>query len=110
MVKGEASDDTSLQSVLVRLDGGEWELANGTESWHLDIPNDRLSEGPHTIEAMSFDGVKYSEVDSVEFEFSEVEPRTSSPWPIILVLVIIIGTIVVLYLRRSMAKSVTVFA
>ena len=100
-IRGTASDDRSVQSVLVRLDGNEWEQANGTENWRLDIENRRLSEGAHQIEVMAFDGSKYSQVHEVEIDYSETEPRTNTPWPIIILLVLIVGAISSLYLRRA---------
>ena len=98
VVKGVASDDWSVHSVLVRVDGGEWENASGTEKWQFDIPGDRLLDGSHTIEAMSFDGSKYSEVHEIEIDHTEVDPRTTEQWPIIILLVLIVCSMVTVYL------------
>ena len=45
VVEGIASDDVSVETVLIRIDGEEWVKANGTETWRYDIGPEGLSEG-----------------------------------------------------------------
>jgi hypothetical protein len=65
-IKGTAYPRTgpAVIQVFVRLDGGDWELANGTGQWTFEIQSRGLKNGPHTVTARSYDGLKYSgEVD-----------------------------------------------
>ncbi len=100
VVRGTASDDGPVQSVLVRLDGGEWETAEGTEVWEFEIREGDLGKGSHTIEAMSFDGSRYSEVHRIEIDYNEVHPQAMEPWPFIVLLVLLTGAVVTVYSMR----------
>jgi len=67
MVWGSATPGAlGLQRVEVRLDGGEWEVANGTFHWDYRSDASKLMAGDHTIEARSFDG-EYSETVTMNF-------------------------------------------
>jgi hypothetical protein len=69
----------AVLEVLVRLDGGEWMPANGTGNWTMDFDTRSLRNGPHTITARAYDGVKYS--DEVERVFVVRNPaREPSVW------------------------------
>lgn len=58
-VVGTASDDVSVSAVEVRLDGGSWQSATGTDSWSYKLPTGasiwKLLTS-HTIEVRSKDG------------------------------------------------------
>jgi hypothetical protein len=66
-IQGTASDDASLEKVEVRIDGGAWMTADGTTSWSYQVDTTKISEANHTVEVRSFDGQKYSEIQSVTF-------------------------------------------
>ena len=97
-VNGIASDDEVVSMVMIRIDEGPWELAVGTERWHFDVRKGRLSEGFHVIEAISFDGSRYSDADEIEIEYILFEHQTFEAWPIVILLVILIGAICSIYL------------
>jgi hypothetical protein len=46
--------------VLVRVDDGPWQVAEGTSSWSLYLDTKGLSDGNHVIRVRSFDGTQYS--------------------------------------------------
>ena len=54
--------------VQLRIDDGSVLIANGTESWYFDLDTTRMPNGPHSIEAKSFDGSRYSESVTVSFK------------------------------------------
>jgi len=57
MVNGTASDsDDDMQFVEVRIDGGVWQPAEGTESWSYEWNISSVSQGSHIISARSYDG------------------------------------------------------
>jgi hypothetical protein len=70
-VKGTSTDDTSVDSVEVSIDGGAWETASGKATWSFEVNTKQLADGNHTVEVRSFDGEKYSDVTSVTFEVDQ---------------------------------------
>jgi len=94
LVEGTASDGTVV--VMVRIDGGIWTPANGTSRWSLRLDTWGFDPGGHTLEARSFDGAGYSEVARVEFlvEQRESPVGSSSPWPLVGVVAVVILMVV----------------
>ncbi|MBM4249731.1 MAG: hypothetical protein FJ149_09950 [Euryarchaeota archaeon] len=68
------SSSDPIIRVQLRIDGGGLLIANGTESWHFDVDTALLQNGPHTVEARSFDGTQYSEPAIVTFEVKNGRP------------------------------------
>ncbi|HEX2021763.1 MAG TPA: S8 family serine peptidase, partial [Candidatus Thermoplasmatota archaeon] len=62
LVRGDATDDDGVESVEVRVDGGEWRPANGTASWQRLVDTRLLADGVHDLEARAFDGERHSRV------------------------------------------------
>ena len=94
LVEGMASNGTAV--VMVRIDGGIWTPANGTSRWSLRLDTYGFDPGGHTLEARSFDGAGYSEVAKVEFlvEQRESTVGSSSPWPLVGVVAVVILMVV----------------
>jgi hypothetical protein len=66
-LSGRASDDgAALETVVMRIDGGEWFTINGTEEWDHTILYEGLVYGNHTIDVRCFDGAHYSEIFSYD--------------------------------------------
>jgi hypothetical protein len=80
IVRGQASDDLSLEQVEMRLDDGDWISMEDSALWTHDIDTSLLEYGPHTIYARAFDGFIYSTVVSHSF-FVDQRPsvQISSP-------------------------------
>ncbi len=75
-VMGSASDpdgDQELVRVEVSIDGGIWNVAIGTKLWTYYLDTRQFSYGNHTIAARSFDGLVYSNPDSVVVKFDNNE-------------------------------------
>jgi hypothetical protein len=103
-IKGTASDDSAIEAVEVRIDGGPWTLVTGTDDWELEIMASALTDGMHSVEARSFDGIKRSDIDTVEFNYMRVEHQTMVSWSnlvIIMVVILMLVTIVVIVRTRS---------
>lgn len=62
---GDPDGDFTLVNVDVRIDNGNWQLANGTTSWYFELNTTLLPEGSHTVYARSYDGINYSSLASV---------------------------------------------
>jgi hypothetical protein len=63
---GSAADvDGTINKVEVKLDGDNWNLASGTNSWIYSWDTNGFEDGVHTIFARSFDGDDYSDVNHV---------------------------------------------
>ncbi|HDS59621.1 MAG TPA: PKD domain-containing protein, partial [Thermoplasmatales archaeon] len=62
-MNGSAQDsDGSILRVEVRIDGGAWTTAQGTDSWQYAWDTASLANGEHILAARSFDGTDYSPV------------------------------------------------
>lgn len=61
--------------VQLRIDGGSLLIANGTDSWFFDMDTTMLSNGPHSIDAKSFDGTQYSDPAGVTFIVQNSPPE-----------------------------------
>jgi len=54
-ISGTASDDTAVQKVEIQLDNGVWTVANGTNSWNLNLNSSNFLNGPHLVNARATD-------------------------------------------------------
>ena len=105
-INGTATDDKMVQIVMIRIDGGPWVEVIGTDVWQTSIDLESLSEGPHIIEAISFDGIRYSDIDEVEFDYSKTEHQTYDIWPLMIIIIIILVSIVAyLKIRRDYSSK-----
>ncbi len=68
LIQGYAVSAAAVQFVDVRVDGGPWETAEGTDAWSYALETVGLEAGSHTIEARAYDGVKYSDTHSITVE------------------------------------------
>jgi len=95
--------------VQLRIDGGSLLIANGTDSWFFDLDTTMLPNGPHSIEAKSFDGSQYSDPASVTFivKNNPPEPPDGHEWSysIIAGIVIIIVAVGVAAWRLMAGKK-----
>jgi hypothetical protein len=71
VVKGTASGDVDIQRVEYRIDGGDWELADGTTSWSFQLAVADLSIGEHTLEVRGWDGFSHGTTGPVTFVVGE---------------------------------------
>ncbi len=76
-IRGEASDDAGIEYVEVRtvgpLEGDietteEWSMADGRESWTYELDTTRIANGIHSLQARSYDGERYSQIDERTME------------------------------------------
>jgi hypothetical protein len=110
-IKGTAYPRTgpAVIQVFVRLDGGDWELANGTGQWTFEIQSRGLKNGPHTVTARSYDGLKYS--GEVDRAFIVKNPAPEPALVIgdnfiwVIVLILILSGALALALYRSARKK-----
>lgn len=73
-VKGTANDeDGTIDSVELSIDGGGWQVVQGTDSWSLVMDASQLTLGEHTISLRSHDGTEYSQ--EVTITIMVVEPK-----------------------------------
>lgn len=65
-IVGVAVDDDGVARVLVKLDDGSYQTAEGTEYWRVAVPVSRLTEGTHTIsvKAVDVNGTEGPEITS----------------------------------------------
>jgi len=85
-VVGTAWDDHRyVDEVQVRIDGGDWVLADGPMGlglrWSLSINLSSITYGNHLLEARAFDGKSYSSIVSTHF-FTDTIPFVTIEHPI----------------------------
>jgi hypothetical protein len=96
-----------IVKVQVRIDGGRWMDAEGTDAWGLELDTGTLSNGRHTIEARAYDGSLYSETCSREFLVSNPGPELAMEgpeWCLIMVvtsIIVLASGLVLWYARRG---------
>ena len=74
-IKGKASDDKKVVKVEIKIDNGEWDLANGTNSWSYEWNTSLFKNGKHIIYARAYDGSLYSNIASVQVNvFNDHKP------------------------------------
>ena len=79
--------------VQLRIDDGSVLIANGTDSWYFDLDTTRMANGPHAIEAKSFDGSQYSESVTVSFSVDNKPaptPKSEFPWYLVIGVIIVV--------------------
>jgi len=84
--------------VQLRIDDGSVLIANGTDSWYFDLDTTRMANGPHSIEAKSFDGSQYSESVTVSFTVHNKPAPTAKsdfPWYVVIAVIIIVAAVAV---------------
>jgi hypothetical protein len=108
-VRGTAIRGASaLTSVLVRIDGGNWQTATGLENWSLKIGTGGLTIGEHTIEARAFDGSLYSDTASVKVTVVNPEPSVTSggdPWCLPAIIITVVAGLGILLLLRKKKRG-----
>ena len=66
-VTGTAWEGVSVDRVMVRIDWGDWQQAEGTSRWTFQLDAGALSEGEHLLEVRSFSGEWYHRSAMVNF-------------------------------------------
>jgi hypothetical protein len=109
-VRGIANDtrsDWKVTEVLVCIDNGNWEIAQGTNAWSFNWRTLNGTEGRHTIHAKAFDGRKYSvEANATVLVDNGTGNTTVDTFPysllglIVLLIVVIVGCLAYRYRKK----------
>jgi len=77
-IVGTCIDDDGVKLVEVRIDGGDWLPATGTEYWSIVIPKDRVPDGLHQIfvRATDINGVQSKEVKTA-YHLDTLKPQNA---------------------------------
>ncbi|MCK5113081.1 MAG: hypothetical protein KAQ84_06005, partial [Thermoplasmatales archaeon] len=76
MISGTSTDpdgDDDLIRVEVKINEGEWETADGTTKWSYDWNTYKYKDGVYTINARSWDGEEYSDMQTITVEIGNPE-------------------------------------
>jgi hypothetical protein len=110
-ITGKATKGTAaIASVQVRIDGGSWSSAVGTESWSYVLDTIGLTKGPHIVEVRAFDGTNYSDASLVTLNVDNPSPTVvggAFPWWIFALVVVGIAAVGLIFgiARRKRAPS-----
>lgn len=77
-ISGTSSDEDgneTIESVELSLDGGDWIVVSGTDSWSHDMDTTELENGDHSVEVRAFDGEDYSEIISLDLTVLNIVPN-----------------------------------
>ena len=73
--RGIAFDtDDNVELVSLRIDGGEWMLAEGSTRWSANITTEGMDPGAHLLEVQAYDGIDESTIESVQFHVTDLPP------------------------------------
>jgi len=104
-IKGTATPGAlDLVRVEVRIDSGQWMVANGTGNWTLELDSTKLTNGQHRIEARAFDGMNYSEPATMTINVNNPKPRPSKGFIPGFEAAVTIGIVALTLLARSKRK------
>jgi parallel beta-helix repeat protein len=76
VIRGYVESTTEVVSVESRVDGGTWQLADGTVDFNVTLDPSGYTVGNHTIEFRAYDGQEYSEIASILFRVG-LSPKDS---------------------------------
>ncbi|MCK4614708.1 MAG: hypothetical protein KAU14_07885, partial [Thermoplasmata archaeon] len=79
-VSGNASDvdgNETIQSVEISIDGGDWQIITGTDSWNFQWDTTFVENGEHNLKFRAFDGTDFSEI--VEISLNVQNPENIPP-------------------------------
>ena len=106
LVQGTAFDASSLVSVEVRIDGGNWKKVSGLANWEYKW-NLQSLKGRHTISVKASDGIEDSPITSREYD---IKPATTiagqNPTVVyagvgVIVILLLVGIVGFVWMRRK---------
>jgi len=87
-----------VQSVLIQLDGGAQQQAEGTDSWMYKVDTAGLVNGRHTVRAQAFDGHRYSNVTVTAFLVNNQPSLPAAgllndqfPWLVLVIIIVAVA-------------------
>jgi len=103
-VRGSAN----IVNVSLRIDGGDWSVASGTENWSFGLDTASLPNGRHVVEARAFDGGLFSEPRSIDITVGNPKSGvTTDDLPFCLPVIVVFGGLAVAILswRLSVERA-----
>ncbi len=71
LISGQSSDNVDVTDVYVRVDDGEWRLANGLDEWSIDWDISESPLGDHLISAKAIDVSGLESLQTISFIVNE---------------------------------------
>lgn len=82
LIYGSAHDDSGVDSVWIKVDGGDWAKADGTTTWNYTLDTSLYNETyQHTIYARAVDLLGNSEIQSVIVSIDRTDPSLTVSAP-----------------------------
>ena len=101
LVKGIAIDEDGNDEIVkveVKIDGGSWNIANGTTLWHYYIDENEISKGSHTIYARAYDGKNYSSIKYISINFQKGGRGKNLFIYLLLIIAVVVASIMLAYI------------
>ncbi|MDD3493480.1 MAG: Ig-like domain-containing protein [Candidatus Thermoplasmatota archaeon] len=102
-IRGTASDpdgNESLERVELKIGNASWMVVTGTTSWNYNWDSTAVENGNYTIQARSYDGTNYSEIDSISITVNNKKDDDGTP-SFQFILLLAAAGIAMLVLRRN---------
>ena len=112
-VSGTSGPEGRINYVEISVDGGPWRMARGAPQWRYTLDTTSFENGPHTITARAYDGLRYSRSVSIMIyvdnslppgETAErMPPQGEGGMPLYIpaAVILVASALVVLLLRRG---------
>jgi hypothetical protein len=110
-IEGTTSGDMEIHRVEYRIDGGAWELAEGTATWSFPITVDDLKPGIHRYEVRAWNGYNNGTLGPVQFLVEEAPEEDNGTnggtgvWLLLVVVLIMVGLVVAVLILIARRKK-----
>lgn len=101
-IQGSASTtEDSIESVRVKIAGGNWITVKGTTSWYYDWDTTDLTNGAYTIYAQSWNGNTYSKTEKITVVIHNQIEEETTPGFTLLILMSAMLIVVLVWKKRQ---------
>jgi len=112
-IQGSVWDNVRIERVEYRILGKDnWTMVEGTENWWLELNTTRLKDGRVTLEFRAYDGIQYSEVETLILSVENDEDHDDSQVPIslyVFIFSLVLLTVAVAFFMKDPGRKNKVF-
>ncbi len=101
--KIEGTTTSDVQWVMVRVDDGRYEIADGTASWSFELDPSQISDGEHVLEIRAYSGSLIPS-DSIGAEFKSQSGSIAYLLIMIIIIIIVLVLVILIVMRKRTKK------
>ena len=96
-VNGQVDNVIDDVVVMIRVDGGEWQVARGGRNWYMTLESSALGEGPQEIEVLAVEGDDEGMAKvTIRVEPKVLEIDDTIPWALLISIVVVLGVAIII--------------